>query len=144
MIRQYLTSLVITVGIFYSPYLFHVTPELFWVKSSALSLTYICLIYFLCKTPITPCLIAIEFFAMLFNVMACIEFNHMSPESQLLNDHYDAIMSYCYALELLFIMGGATGGGFKRIYYRWLRHNSRDQSDHRTPHISESHLCMDQ
>lgn len=139
-LTRHVAALLITVGIYYSPLLISVTGDQFWVRSSSLSLLYMLLIYNFAKTRITCYLLSIEFVAMAWNLAAWYEFK-MSPESQLFQDHYGFIMSYCYALEVLTIMGAALSGRFKRIYHNWIHTDRNSESNRSIVLTSESHIC---
>lgn len=92
------------------------------------------------KTRISALILSTEFIAMFWNFCAALEY-FVAPESQLFNDHYGHIMSYCYVLQVLIIMGGATGGRFKRIYHLWQYNSHGGLHDSRSIFISESYIC---
>ncbi len=143
MLKRYLIALAITVGIYYSPYIIPTNADWFWVRSSSLSTLYILLIYHFAKTRVMCFLISIEFIAMCTNLGAWYQYQ-MASESQLFNDHYGSIMSYCYIGEVLTIMGGVLSGRFKRIYHLWVHSYRSRESDRSAIFIGKSHLCKSQ
>lgn len=143
MIKRHLAALLITVFIYYIPLALTISEDWFWVRSATCSMIYITLIHNFAKTRISAFLISLEFIAMFWHIATCYTY-FMSPESQLFDRYYGDIMSYCYGMQILTIMGGATGGRFKRIYHLWTAHFNDQLSGRGNLHTHKGGLCTKQ
>jgi hypothetical protein len=88
------------------------------IAKSALSLSYIIFIWKITPIREMEFLMIIESSAMIYAWAAFLErYLHkiVALESQWLSVHEQSIMTYCFFLEIIIIMGGMAHCGFKRL-----------------------------
>lgn len=133
MYKRHFLALLITIGIYYLPYVgYNVADKYLWLHNALLSVIYIALIYNCAKIRLMPLLIAVETMAVITTFAASFQFDILHSKG-FFYGNYEQIINACYITELIIIgVGILNGGAIKTVHRLWLSLFDRDSHSNRS------------